>query len=324
MSAPHAQTIIKGYLRRLDDELSALPPLRRGEIVADIEAHIADARSELPAETDADLLNVLDRLGDPAEIAHEARQRFGVAEKRSAGPGELAAMLLLGPGNFIVPVLSWLAGAVLIWRSPCWTDAEKRRGAFIPVAGVLVVLALLFTLGWLGLGTPGHFWIFLVLVFFAVPLAASAYLGACLGRRLPSLAVFAAAAVSFVIVLPCVLVMVPIQTQGFIGNPASARCHAFYGTEAYGGGLGGRAQFNVGFCADGQKVRIAWGPDCPVDTYGSVAITVNVCKVQPWLNGGVQFDLQTSGRATTSTYLTQTRGWSWSIGPDGSLSSFDR
>ena len=331
MSAPHAQTIIKGYLRRLDDELTALPRERRSEIVADIEAHIAHARSDLPAETDADLLNVLDRLGDPAEIAHEARERFGVVETPQAGPRELAAMLLLGPGNFAVPVLSWLAGAVLIWRSPCWTDAEKRRGAFIPVAGVLVgpVLALILSLVVVRGQEPS--WIGPVLapvraLLIASPLASTVYLGVRLGRRLPSLAVFAAAALSFVIVVPCVLAMLPIQTQGFINILGSTRCGAygaFYGTEEYGGGLGGRAHFNVGFCADGNKVRIAWGPDCPVATYGPMALAVNECKAIPQPGGGVVLDLSTSGRATTSTYFTQGRGSSWIIQPDGSLVSLD-
>jgi HAAS/Clp amino terminal domain, pathogenicity island component len=57
------------YLRRLDAALGALPAARREEIVEGIRDHIANARARHP---DADVAELLDRLGTPEQIAAEA------------------------------------------------------------------------------------------------------------------------------------------------------------------------------------------------------------------------------------------------------------
>ncbi len=74
MTAPHANQIIDGYLARLDADLVGVPKARRRELLDDVRAHASDARAALTDETDADLLNILDRLGDPAELAAEHRR----------------------------------------------------------------------------------------------------------------------------------------------------------------------------------------------------------------------------------------------------------
>lgn len=79
MTAPHAQQIIDGYLARLDAELVGVPATRRRELLDDVRGHVSEARAGLTEETDADLLNILDRLGDPAELAAEHRRRLGIA-----------------------------------------------------------------------------------------------------------------------------------------------------------------------------------------------------------------------------------------------------
>jgi uncharacterized membrane protein len=73
MTAPHSQEIISRYLARLDQELDSLTPLEKSEVIAQIEGHISEARSALTDETDADLLNILDRLGSPEAVAQSAR-----------------------------------------------------------------------------------------------------------------------------------------------------------------------------------------------------------------------------------------------------------
>jgi uncharacterized membrane protein len=50
-----------------------LPPDRRDDLLADLSEHIATARAELDPETEAGVRDILDRLGDPASIAAEAR-----------------------------------------------------------------------------------------------------------------------------------------------------------------------------------------------------------------------------------------------------------
>jgi len=143
MSAPHADTILGGYRLRLEEELNGLPRARREEIIAEFDAHIRDARTAHAAETDADLLNLLDRLGDPSVIGIEARERFDVAEPASAGGREVIALLLLVVGPFIVPVVTWVLGAMLVWSSVAWSAREKRNS----LAWSLIVIVVLTLIG---------------------------------------------------------------------------------------------------------------------------------------------------------------------------------
>src|SRR5260370_8434519 len=73
MSAPHADQLVSEYLSRLDSALAGVPRRRREEILDEISNHIAEERSRLHDESDADLRNLLDRVGDPAEGADAAR-----------------------------------------------------------------------------------------------------------------------------------------------------------------------------------------------------------------------------------------------------------
>jgi len=95
-------------------------------------------------ETDANLMNLLDRLGDPAEIAAEARsgeegrrlsprfRRFGTLEVLT-----LALMLL-----------AWPVGVVLLWASKAWTPREKVLGTLLPPGGYPGALLVMSTFHW--------------------------------------------------------------------------------------------------------------------------------------------------------------------------------
>jgi len=74
MTATHADSLIEGYLARLRAAAADLTPGVRDELAGDVRAHIAEARSREAEETDATILNILDRLGEPDELAAEARQ----------------------------------------------------------------------------------------------------------------------------------------------------------------------------------------------------------------------------------------------------------
>jgi len=54
----------------------------------------------------------LDRLGEPAEVADEARERFGVARPQRPSWHEIVTLILLLPGSFIP--FGWLAGLVML------------------------------------------------------------------------------------------------------------------------------------------------------------------------------------------------------------------
>jgi uncharacterized membrane protein len=74
---PTTERLVDDYLKQLDSELADLPRLRRKEIVEEISEHIADAWAASPSQGEAEIRTLLDRLGDPAEIASERRSGSG-------------------------------------------------------------------------------------------------------------------------------------------------------------------------------------------------------------------------------------------------------
>lgn len=66
---------IAEYVARLRTSMGDLAPERRDEIVSEIEEHIEEALAEMPSPTDADIRNLLERVGDPRTIAAEALER---------------------------------------------------------------------------------------------------------------------------------------------------------------------------------------------------------------------------------------------------------
>jgi HAAS len=130
--------LVERYLKHLDVELDDLPRDRRREIVDEIAGHITEARAGLEFETEADVRNILEGLGDPADIAVDARERFEVrpqAPVPSYKPGwiEIGALVLLLIGGIVIPIFGWLIGAVLLWVSNAWNIRDKIIGTiFVP------------------------------------------------------------------------------------------------------------------------------------------------------------------------------------------------
>jgi len=142
--------LVDRYLKHLDVELDDLPRDRRREIVEEISGHIAEARAGLEHETESDVRNILGGLGDPAEIASEARERFEVspppaARKKEPGWVEVGALIMLLVGGLVIPVFGWLIGVVLLWVSNVWNTRDKIIGTiFVPGGLGLVVLLGIF------------------------------------------------------------------------------------------------------------------------------------------------------------------------------------
>lgn len=136
MTAPRADEIISGYLARLEAALGPVPDVRRQELLEDVRAHIAEARSALSNETDSDLLNILDRLGDPADMA--AAEIGRTEPEQPARPAsrvlEIAAIVLL--------LLFWPIGVVLLWISNAWTTRDKLIGTLVPPGGYLAIFVM--------------------------------------------------------------------------------------------------------------------------------------------------------------------------------------
>jgi hypothetical protein len=176
-------TLVDRYLTDLEAELRGLPADRRREILDEVAEHITAARATLDAETEAAIRTVLERLGDPADIAAEARERFGVsAEPARPTPWlEVVALVLL-----VIPFLGWLLGVVLVWLSRLWTTRDKLIGT---LGGLSWMVAGLGTLSMSAGGStavgsgplgPTETSLLEVAVFvvpFLLPIAAAIYLG---------------------------------------------------------------------------------------------------------------------------------------------------
>jgi uncharacterized membrane protein len=139
MSAPHADQLVSDYLGRLDSALGGLPKGRREEILDEISNHIAEERSQLPEESDADVRNLLDRVGDPAEVADAARDETVDARvqqpHRRIGAVEVLALVLTP--------LFWPAGVILLWLSPAWNLRDRLIGTLLPPGGYIFIVFFL-------------------------------------------------------------------------------------------------------------------------------------------------------------------------------------
>ncbi len=72
MTTADIDQIIADYLRRLDIALSRLPESRRRQLVTEIDEHLKEARAELSEQSEAAIRELLDRVGQPDDIAAEA------------------------------------------------------------------------------------------------------------------------------------------------------------------------------------------------------------------------------------------------------------
>jgi hypothetical protein len=130
--------LVERYLKHLEVELDDLPRDGRREIVDEIAGHIAEARASLQHENEADVRNILEGLGDPADIAADAGERFDVRPTSAAArykPGwiEVGALVMLLVGGLIVPIVGWFIGVVLLWVSNAWNVRDKVIGTvFVP------------------------------------------------------------------------------------------------------------------------------------------------------------------------------------------------
>ena len=152
--------LVEDYLAQLRAEALVLPDDRREELVEEITAHIAEARQS--DGSPMAVRNILDRLGDPADIVRAAAdtppgspawsgasgtvagQPVAAATQPSRiGALEIAAVLFLLLGGIVIPFLGWAIGVVLLWLSPRWTTRDKLLGTLVWPGGLLTPALLL-------------------------------------------------------------------------------------------------------------------------------------------------------------------------------------
>ncbi|MGN6791977.1 MAG: HAAS signaling domain-containing protein [Streptosporangiaceae bacterium] len=144
--------LVAGYLGRLVQAARRLPPDRRAELIDEIADHIEQGRTVSEASGPG-LRDVLRRLGEPEAIAAAASDSaadsagsFGqptpAITQPAAGRGprwqrrlDLAAVMLtlasglLAPVSFVLALLGWVVGIVMLLLSPRWPRRAKVLGA---------------------------------------------------------------------------------------------------------------------------------------------------------------------------------------------------
>lgn len=161
------------YLDRLSVALTDAPAPLREEIVAGV-------REELVGLDAAQASARIAELGDPLQIAAEALD--GLPAAAAPGPrsspvyvGVTVALLVVG--GYVLPVVGWLAGILLVVGSTAWTSREKKTAIAASVASAVVALALLFALRGGQAGEAGF------VLFLVVPLVGNLVAGFYLGLK---------------------------------------------------------------------------------------------------------------------------------------------
>ena len=166
-----AEAILNAYLRELEHGLVGLEASDRAEIVLEMREHFEEARRQLAKPTEADLRNVLERLGPPSEIAQEAHQRLGTSKPTSArglppslptsppAPHvvERAHVRALEVVGLLMWIVWWPAGAVITGLSGRWSLRDKA----VAILTGLVLLALFVSFDFTPLfqRSAGWFWL---------------------------------------------------------------------------------------------------------------------------------------------------------------------
>jgi uncharacterized membrane protein len=159
--------LVADYLRRLTAAASALPADRRAELIEEITAHIAEARTAGSVGLDGppSVPDILERLGDPAYIVAAAVDPFPGGQPGSARPPVPASvrkavrLMYLGAAVSLITLIVNLA-TENITRSALLTalrTGTRPAGVALPTAsqfnsGFYATLALVSVLELIGVG----------------------------------------------------------------------------------------------------------------------------------------------------------------------------
>jgi hypothetical protein len=140
------------YIKRLRLASRRLPRDARQDLLGDIQAHLHEALGDDPS--DADVLMIIDRLGDPDEIVAAQLSDSAGSPASPRGSHEWAAVILLLLGGFVFGV-GWLIGLFLLWRSRAWSTVDKLIGTLLLPGGAAAALPILLLTGNKRLCTQG-------------------------------------------------------------------------------------------------------------------------------------------------------------------------
>jgi HAAS domain-containing protein len=143
-TADEADKLVRHYMAQLDAALRGVDASRREEILADVHEHIEQGRTGLDPDDVASVRTLLDRVGDPAAIAAEAGAPSPGSRRWDAWAPWL---IIFGP---VAGGLGWLAGVLILWTSPTWSQRDKLIATIVPPVGLVALFFGLVT----ALSTP--------------------------------------------------------------------------------------------------------------------------------------------------------------------------
>jgi len=137
--------VVAEYLREVDLRLAGLPVLQRRELLADLSAHIETERAERHLQGEAELIEVLERLGSPEVVARAAYEEAGPLPPIAAPPSPppLAAPLpprdrapwvlpIVGAGLLALVVMLALCAGVFLFARGSGSPAEAPAVTAVP------------------------------------------------------------------------------------------------------------------------------------------------------------------------------------------------
>ncbi len=148
MTTAARHPLVEDYLKRLWTEAARLPVDQARELVADIDEHLLAA---LPHDaSEAEVRNVLERLGSPSELVAEAGGSTPAPRKPFVSPVAALWCLVIAELTFIlIPVAAifWVVGLIFVLRATIWSQREKLLGMLVlgtgfPVAFVFAGLSV--------------------------------------------------------------------------------------------------------------------------------------------------------------------------------------
>lgn len=143
---------VDDYLGRLDRELRDLPIPARRELVEDVQRHIEDAWASSQRRDRVGLLTILERVGEPADVAREGRERLGLPTTLAAqvaGPSPDRTDPPFGGSRaaVVLTAIFWPLGLLLVWLSSAWRARDKWIATSIAAFGFLLLLG---SIAWVG------------------------------------------------------------------------------------------------------------------------------------------------------------------------------
>lgn len=175
------------YIQALEYELKDLAPSDRAELVLEVRTHLEEARSAMPEAGATELRNIFERLGSPAEIAAEARQRFGVSSGPAGPPAALVSARSVGMleiATLVAWVIWWPIGILLTALSPRWSRRDKAIAILIEILFFALLASYFVTPTYFGAGQVSTHVIWLVFLAVLPPSLHGVFSAAYLSWRL--------------------------------------------------------------------------------------------------------------------------------------------